>query len=226
MSFQKNIQTATPRPAESESRRLPDSPSRGSYNCCHFSFDVILQAEHFISINQCTIYHTSGFWPRMRARALRAPVFQGSLLRAPPRPSQLRCFLFDPQKYLHSVKLGTPTSRAFFYPLDHRGYEIGSPSLSFYFSFSFSSYSSLLILLFLSLLILLVGAILLLLLLPFLIHLGSNSCIYRQSITQLILFNRATAGGTVNLHASLSLSISLHLYHSLSKPSISSAQSV
>ncbi len=80
----------------------------------------------------------------------------------PPRPSQLRCFLFDPQKYLHSIKLGTPTSRAFFYPLDHRGYEIGSPRLSFYFYFSFSFYSSLLILLFLSLLILFVGAILLL----------------------------------------------------------------
>jgi hypothetical protein len=30
---------------------------------------------------------TSGFWPRVRARALRAPVFLGSL----PRPSQLRC---------------------------------------------------------------------------------------------------------------------------------------
>ncbi len=39
---------------------------------------------------------TSGFWPRVRARALRAPVFLGSLPRptgrcAPPRPSQLRC---------------------------------------------------------------------------------------------------------------------------------------
>jgi hypothetical protein len=160
---------------------------------------------------------TSGFWPRVRARALCAPVFLGSLPRktrrcAPPRPSQLRCFLFDPQKYLHSFELGPPTSRDFFYPLDHRGYEIGNPLGSNYvpmrpdalifsvfsffyslrifsfcysllfplsFSFTFSSYSSLLILLFLSLLILLVGAILLLLLLPFLIHLGSNSCKYR-----------------------------------------------
>ncbi len=39
---------------------------------------------------------TSGFWPRVRARALRAPVFLGSLPSptgrcAPPRPSQLRC---------------------------------------------------------------------------------------------------------------------------------------
>jgi hypothetical protein len=32
-----------------------------------------------------------------------------------------------PKKYLHSIELGPPTSRAFFYPLDHRGYEIGSP---------------------------------------------------------------------------------------------------
>jgi len=36
------------------------------------------------------LYLTSGFWPRVRARALRAPVFLGSLtrqtgtLRAPP----------------------------------------------------------------------------------------------------------------------------------------------
>ncbi len=39
---------------------------------------------------------TSGFWPRVRARALRAPVFLGSLPRpmercAPLHPSQLRC---------------------------------------------------------------------------------------------------------------------------------------
>ncbi len=62
-----------------------------------------------------------------------APVFLGLLpcqtgrCAPPPRPSQLRCFLFDPQKYLHSIELGPPTSRAFFYPLDHRGYEIGIP---------------------------------------------------------------------------------------------------
>jgi hypothetical protein len=47
----------------------------------------------------------------VRARALRAPVFLGSLPRQtgrcapPPGPSQLRCFLFDPQKYLHSIEL-------------------------------------------------------------------------------------------------------------------------
>jgi hypothetical protein len=40
--------------------------------------------------------YTSGFWPRVRARALRAPVFLGALPRptgrcAPPRQSQLRC---------------------------------------------------------------------------------------------------------------------------------------
>jgi hypothetical protein len=44
------------------------------------------------------------FWPRVRARALRAPVFLGSLTRqkgrcAPPtRPSQLRCFFFFKNK--------------------------------------------------------------------------------------------------------------------------------
>ena len=41
-----------------------------------------------------TICTTSGFWPRVHARALRAPVFLGALPRqtgrcAPPRPSQL-----------------------------------------------------------------------------------------------------------------------------------------
>jgi hypothetical protein len=40
---------------------------------------------------------TSRFWPRVRARALRLPVFLSSLPR----------------------KLGPPTSKAFFFPLDH-----------------------------------------------------------------------------------------------------------
>ena len=77
---------------------------------------------------------TSGFWPRVRARALRAPVFLGSLPRQtgrcappPPRPSQFRCFLFYPQKYIKSVELGPPTSRAFFFPQEHRGYGIWGP---------------------------------------------------------------------------------------------------
>ncbi len=74
---------------------------------------------------------TSGFWPRVRARALRAPVFLGSLPRqtgrcAPPLPAH-RSFLFDPQKYLQSIELGPPTSRTFFFPLDPRGYEIWCP---------------------------------------------------------------------------------------------------
>ncbi len=53
------------------------------------------------------------FCPRVRARALRTPVFFSSLPRqtgrcAPPRPSQLRCFLFDPQKYIKSIEFGLP----------------------------------------------------------------------------------------------------------------------
>jgi hypothetical protein len=67
-----------------------------------------------------------GFWPRMRDRALRAPVFLSSLQRktgrcapTPSGPSQLRCFLFDPQKYKKSIELGPPTSKAFFFPVDH-----------------------------------------------------------------------------------------------------------
>ncbi len=51
---------------------------------------------------------TSGFWPRVRARALRAPVFLSSFPKRgaapPPRPSQLRCFLFDLQIYVKSTK--------------------------------------------------------------------------------------------------------------------------
>ncbi len=52
--------------------------------------------------------NTSGFWPRVRARALRAPVFLGSFnmpkgaLRA-PRPSQLRCFIYIGQKYKFTI---------------------------------------------------------------------------------------------------------------------------
>ncbi len=37
-----------------------------------------------------------------------------------------RCFLFDPQKYIKSVDLGPPTSSAFFFPQEHRGYEMRS----------------------------------------------------------------------------------------------------
>ncbi len=47
--------------------------------------------------------------------------------RLPPCPSQLHCFLFNPQKYIKSILLGPPTSRAFLFPLDHRGYEIWGP---------------------------------------------------------------------------------------------------
>ncbi len=62
-------------------------------------------------------FHTSRFWPRVRTRALRAPSFVSSLSRktgrcAPPCPSQLRCFSFDPQKYMKSMELGPPTSKA------------------------------------------------------------------------------------------------------------------
>jgi hypothetical protein len=63
---------------------------------------------------------TSGFWPRVRARALRAPVFLSSLpppnraLHAPPpRPSQLHCFLFDPQKYINLSNFGRPRQGLF-----------------------------------------------------------------------------------------------------------------
>ena len=85
------------------------------------------------SVNSHVIFQTSGFWPRVRARALRAPVFLRSLqpqtgrCAPPPRISQLRCFLFDPQKYIKSIQLGPPTSRTFFFPLYRRGYEVPCP---------------------------------------------------------------------------------------------------
>ena len=88
----------------------------------------------------------------------------------PPRPSQLRCFLFDPKNQIKSIELGTPTSWAFFFPLDHRGYVLFVFSfflidfwsflfviLFLFFSpFLISSHSSILILVFLSVLILLI----------------------------------------------------------------------
>ncbi len=52
-----------------------------------------------------TMKFTSGFWPRVRARALRAPVFFGSFTRQTGRcapPPAHRSFLFDPQKYLQT----------------------------------------------------------------------------------------------------------------------------
>jgi len=58
----------------------------------------------FFSISKIKYFSTSGFWQRVRARALRAAVFLGSLpskrgaARPPPRPSQLCCFLFYSRK--------------------------------------------------------------------------------------------------------------------------------
>jgi hypothetical protein len=80
------------------------------------------------------VSYTSGFWPRVRARALRAPVFlsslpppNGALCDPPSRSSQLHCFLFDPQKYIKSIQLWPPTSRTFFFPLYRRGYVVPCP---------------------------------------------------------------------------------------------------
>jgi hypothetical protein len=62
---------------------------------------------------------------RARPCAARTRLFeliarQNRALRAhPPCPSQLRCFSFDPQKYVKFIELGLPTSKAFFFPLDY-----------------------------------------------------------------------------------------------------------
>ncbi len=57
-----------------------------------------------------------GFGARARPCAACTRLFgfintpNGALRAPPPRPSQLRYFLFDPQKYLQSIELGPPTS--------------------------------------------------------------------------------------------------------------------
>ncbi len=54
-----------------------------------------------------------------RTRLLELIATQTVRCAPPPRPTQLRCFSFDPQKYIKSIELGPPTSKAFFFPLDH-----------------------------------------------------------------------------------------------------------
>ena len=73
----------------------------------------------------------------MRARALRAPVSLGALPRQTGRcapPCTHRSFSFNPPIYIKSIELGPPTSKAFFFPLDHMQteeamkYEVPSPT--------------------------------------------------------------------------------------------------
>jgi hypothetical protein len=57
---------------------------------------------------------------RARTRLFGLIAMQNRALRAhPPCPSQLRCFSFEPQKYMKFIELGPPTSKAFFFPLDY-----------------------------------------------------------------------------------------------------------
>ncbi len=110
--------------------------------------------------------NTSGFLPRVRARARRAPIFQGSLPRqtgrcAPPPAHRSFAASYSTPKNIYDISnLGRPRTGLFSF---HWTTEAMKQEVRLSFYFSFSSYSSLLILLFLSLLILLVGAILLLL---------------------------------------------------------------
>ena len=120
------------------------------------------------------------FWAHCHAK-------RGAARPPPSPPIAASLFLILPQKYIKSVELGPPTSMAFFFPQEHRGYEIGSPRLSF--SFSFSSYSSLLILLFLSLLILLGGAILRLLI--FLLLYFKLFVVLQTCILMIYIFEKA-----------------------------------
>ncbi len=61
-----------------------------------------------------------GFGRPCAARTLLFELFAtpNGALRDPP-PSQLCCFSFDPHKYIKSIQLVLPTSKAFFTPLDH-----------------------------------------------------------------------------------------------------------
>jgi hypothetical protein len=70
---------------------------------------------------------------RARPCAARTHLFEliitpNGALRATPRPMQLRCFSFDPKKYIKSIELGTPKSKAFFFPSDHMQTEEARPS--------------------------------------------------------------------------------------------------
>ncbi len=82
---------------------------------------------------------TSGFWPRVRARALRAPVFLGSLpcqtgRCAPPLPAHCSFAVsyFTPKNILNLSNLGSPCQGPFSF---HRNteamkYEVNLPPAS------------------------------------------------------------------------------------------------
>jgi hypothetical protein len=79
-------------------------------------------------------FKTSGFWPRVRARALRAPVFlslllpQTGALRAPsPSPIAL-LFLFDPQKYIKIYRTWAAYVKGFFLSTEAMKYEVPCPA--------------------------------------------------------------------------------------------------
>jgi hypothetical protein len=101
----------------------PECPSRGPHS---------KYKNNPVSQNSTAITTTSRFWPRVRARALRAPVFLGALprqtgLRA-PRPSlhiigqKILIYYFQKLKASFRPELGPLGSNNF--PLDHRGFEI------------------------------------------------------------------------------------------------------
>ncbi len=74
--------------------------------------------QYSLSISVILLSLTSGFWTRVRARALRAPVFLGSLLRptgrcAPLHPSQLRCSPQTKKNYFQKQNVSLqPQTRA------------------------------------------------------------------------------------------------------------------
>ncbi len=87
-----------------------------------YSFEGLSPSNNSLNIQ---LYNTSGVWPRVRARALSAPVFFGSLPRptgrcAPLHPLQLRCSPQTKKNYFQkqnvSIQAQTRAARCICFP--------------------------------------------------------------------------------------------------------------
>ncbi len=96
-------------------------------------FTVLQQIEGNGIVIVTLLLMTSGFWPRVRACALRAPVFLGSLPRQtgrcapPPAHRSFAAYYSTPKNKQNLSNLGRPHTGPFFFPRDHRGNEIWGP---------------------------------------------------------------------------------------------------
>jgi len=94
------------------------------------AYSLVLELRMYNVYNHNAYIYTSGFWPRVRVRALRAPVFLGSLARqtGAARPPAIAASLL-PQKLKKNYcisrnkmlpfrpKLGLPVPRVYIFPL-------------------------------------------------------------------------------------------------------------